>query len=328
VSVVLNDRRDSPIQVSEETRQRIIKAAKELGYAPNPAAQMLAQGKNQLLALFNYGENAFPVDRDHPFYAYMIGIEREAVREDYNLLLITRGQGSEPRSIYGTGINMLRLADGALIMGWRSDGSELKRLTAEGYPFVYIGKREIPGCQIDWVGSDYREAGIKATNHLLALGHRHLGLICVGPDSEEIRDRKRGCREALQQVPAAELTELAQEVLEDADALGNALAENQITALICGGVTSLRLATGLLQELFLSVPDDLSLCTLAFDEGRLWPFHALHPTYIRHQDDLAGELAVQMLVKKLGESQARVGSKQIGVELVVGNTTKPLEGPR
>ena len=325
VSVVLNDRRDGPIQVSEETRQRILAAAQNLGYAPNPAAQMLAQGSNRLLAIFCYG-GAFPVERDSPLYSHMMGVERQAIAQDYNLLLVTRGQNNHAQSIYATGTNMLRLADGAILMGSSPDPSELCRLSEEGYPFVCIGRKEPPGCQVRWIGSDYVAAGFKTTRHLLEFGHRRLGLVCVGPYREEIQDRVQGCREALSGTLDACLTIVPSGGLESAESLSAILRDGGITALMCGGMASLRQTTPLLQALEIRIPDDLSVSALAFDEGRLWPFQSLRPTYVRHQDDKAGEGAVRMLADVLADPSLPIEQIRLPVDLVIGNTTAPAKG--
>lgn len=60
VSFVLNDRRD--IAIPEATRERVIQAAKELGYHPNRAARALVSGKTNVIAIW------MPLFTDH-FYA-------------------------------------------------------------------------------------------------------------------------------------------------------------------------------------------------------------------------------------------------------------------
>ena len=54
VSLVLNNQSGGRVPISEETQQRVLQAAKKLGYAPNPIAQMLARGANRIIGVFTY----------------------------------------------------------------------------------------------------------------------------------------------------------------------------------------------------------------------------------------------------------------------------------
>jgi DNA-binding LacI/PurR family transcriptional regulator len=238
------------------------------------------------MAIFCYG-GTFPVERDSPLYAYLQGIERQAIAEDYNLLLVTRGRAAKARSIYATGQRHLNLADGALIMGAPGNDDDLCRLVAEGYPFVHVGKRQAQGCAISWAGSDYHQAGVLATRHLIELGHRRLGVVAFAEPREEVADRIQGCRDAAREA-GVDLAVFDGAILDSAEGLDAALEGSRITALCCGGMASLKRTTALLGALSIRVPDDLSLCALTFDEERLWPFQVLRPTYVRHQDAAVG----------------------------------------
>ena len=70
-----------------ETRERVLRAAKDLGYMPNPSAQALATGRTRLLGLV--------VGEMHSEYILEIirGVEAETSRSDYTLVLVTSGFG-------------------------------------------------------------------------------------------------------------------------------------------------------------------------------------------------------------------------------------------
>jgi len=85
VSAVLNNRPDC--FVSEETRQRILKAAEELGYRPNYLARSLAKGKTETIGLVIY-------EVANPYFARLADeIEREVRKAGYQLLLCTNRDG-------------------------------------------------------------------------------------------------------------------------------------------------------------------------------------------------------------------------------------------
>jgi DNA-binding LacI/PurR family transcriptional regulator len=198
VSFVLNSRIGSNIRISPETRQRVLDAIEELGYVANPVARSLAGGQNWLLGVFTY-EALFPIQNQDFYYPFLVGIEEEAAALGYNLLLFTSVMGSDgKRSIYRNGANRLQLADGAILLGIEEEKGELVRLTEEGYPFVFVGRREVEGTAIRYVGADYVEATATTVDHLSAHGHRSIAYLGMPIHNESARDRFEGYRVGLQ----------------------------------------------------------------------------------------------------------------------------------
>ena len=76
VSFVLNQT-EGLVPISQETRQRVLDAARALGYSPNPVAQMLARGNTQIIGIFPF-EGTFPYTPSDFYYTYLVGIEQEA----------------------------------------------------------------------------------------------------------------------------------------------------------------------------------------------------------------------------------------------------------
>lgn len=79
VSLVINNRSGKYRQITEETRQRVWAAVAELGYVANPAARMLAGGRNGLLGVYTF-ESVFPLDPRDFYYPFLLGVEEEAER--------------------------------------------------------------------------------------------------------------------------------------------------------------------------------------------------------------------------------------------------------
>jgi DNA-binding LacI/PurR family transcriptional regulator len=114
VSHTLSDRTHGTIRVSEATRQRVLRAVRELGYVPNPIARRLARGRTGLIGVFTY-EPVFPIDQTNFFHPFLVGIEAEAETQGQDLLLFTKGADKGTRNIYVDGVNRLQLADGAVL---------------------------------------------------------------------------------------------------------------------------------------------------------------------------------------------------------------------
>lgn len=194
VSLVLNGRTGGNVRISPETQQRVLDAIQQLGYVANPVARSLARGENRLLGVFTY-EAIFPIQNQDFYYPFLVGIEEESAALDYDLLLFTgRGEKDGQRTIYQNGINRLQLADGAILLGHEPEKGELLRLVQEGYPFVFVGRRDLPGGELAYVAADYREATATVMAYLFEHGHRRVAYLGMKVDNESARDRQEGYR--------------------------------------------------------------------------------------------------------------------------------------
>jgi DNA-binding LacI/PurR family transcriptional regulator len=196
VSVVLNNKEKSSIRVGMETRKAIINTAKSMGYVPNLAAKSLAGGKNNILGLFTY-ESVFPFEFRNFYYPFLLGIEKEAEKQGYDLLFMTStGVNDGQREIYKNGINRLKLADGAILIGLRKNEKEISRLVKEGFPFVFIGYREFQGLEISYVTADYMKVTSDMVKYIAAKGHKNIVLLRTIEDTEPSHSRELGFRQA------------------------------------------------------------------------------------------------------------------------------------
>lgn len=197
VSVVLSEKKTGNVRVSPRTERRVRAAIRSLGYAPDPVARSLAKRQNRLLGVFTY-EAIFPLQHRDFYYPFVMGVEEEAEQRGYDLLLFTRAAaGGRRRQIYQDGVNRLRLADGAILLGRGENKQHLQRLLREGFRFVYVGRREVPGSPISYVAADYVGATAEVVAHLVALGHRRIAYLGWPEITEATHDREAGYRAAL-----------------------------------------------------------------------------------------------------------------------------------
>lgn len=174
VSMVVNGKADQN-GIPELTQERIRRAIRELGYMPNVAARSLQGGRNGLIGVHTF-ERVFPVNSDDYYNEFLVGIEEQAVALGQDLVLFASTQSSDgTRAIYGSGSNRLSLADGAVVLGLEKNDEELKRLASEGFPFVFIGRRDIPG--VPYVTADYSGATRVVVTMLKEHGHRNIAYV-------------------------------------------------------------------------------------------------------------------------------------------------------
>lgn len=320
VSLVLNNQ-GGRVPISEGTRQKVLAAARELGYSPNPIAQMLASGRNRIIGFLSF-EETFPYGQEDFHHRYLLGIERRACEKDFDLLLFTRGGMGSDTSIYRGGMNALRLADGTIFIGTDPDPEGLERLLGEGYPFVLIGRTRIANERIDTVVHDHAEAAVRAVDHLLDLGHRRLAFVAEALDLEFVRDRLAGSRTAVAGVPEASLAVLVGAAARSAEDLAAALRERAATALICADRRVLAAVRQLATEGAFRVPGDLSVVFLVSGADEF----SQTASRVRLNRAMLGAIAFDRLVARIegrGESFRRI---LVPCDFVAGKTSAPPGG--
>jgi LacI family transcriptional regulator len=191
VSFVLNNL--PGMRISEETRQRVLDAARQLNYHPDATARRMVSGKTNLIGLVlrQSPEQAFA---DHFLPQVLSGLSQAAGAQDYHTLL----QAIPPDNHTGAYMRLIRErhVDGILISGPRSDDEELLRVRAEGAPVVLMG--QLPNSRVPFVDVDNVGGAGLAVRHLLGLGHRRIGLITnADPAYTASADRLMGYRQAL-----------------------------------------------------------------------------------------------------------------------------------
>ena len=181
----------TPERVSESTRARVADAVARTGYTLNQSARSLRQRTSRTILV------ALPDIRNPFFSSILDAIEREAAARGYGVLVANRIDGNDS----GRRLQQYFLsnrADGLLLFDG-SLGLEQLRILA-GDPArvpVVLACEEIPFSPFSIVKTDNSAASQRATNHLIALGHRRIGHI-LAPVGNVLRaERQAGFRAAL-----------------------------------------------------------------------------------------------------------------------------------
>jgi DNA-binding LacI/PurR family transcriptional regulator len=324
VSLVVNDRLDGNVRISAETRSRVWDAVRELGYVPNPVARRLAGGRNRLLGVFTY-EPVFPVHASNFYHPFLVGIEEGAEAEGYDLLLFTRATEADGRrSIYKDGVNRLQLADGAVLLGGNERREELGRLVRDGFPFVFVGRREVPEGEIPYVAADYVEATVAVVGHMVAAGHRRIAYLRRPNDPEPSQDREAGFRLAHQRFGLSLGTGAirrceAEDITPD---LLHGYADAGVTALIAESPEVARMVLEVARGSGRRIPEDCSLAALGDRLLAREPLPAVTTFAIPHRE--MGAEAVRLLVRILSDDD-RAAPRRVVLPctLVPGATVAP-----
>lgn len=189
VSKVLNNRP----YVSAEKRARIERVIAETGFVPSQRARGLSKRRSFILGLL------IPYTPDQLFadphlLECIRGIEDEANARDYNLLLSTARAPAEAASAC---VRLMRsdVIDGAVVLETSDLLQFTEALGRQDAPVVVIGYPR--NSSIHAVHADDYGGALRAMQHLLALGHRRIGIVGSVLRPFALEERLRGIREAL-----------------------------------------------------------------------------------------------------------------------------------
>jgi DNA-binding LacI/PurR family transcriptional regulator len=200
VSYVLNGR-EVAMRIPDETRERILKAVRDLGYYPNALARSLAnKGTHAIAVVMQYsnlfsGWSGFTNELMH-------GLTDASVVQGYNLMLQTR----QPERHWQGGEMDPVDAEVATLTDGRVDGALLLRdvddplpiaLRQRGFPAVLMFTTSCDPAQW-YIDCDNLLGGRLATKYLLSLGHRRIMHVCGTPHSGAAQERCVGYCNALQ----------------------------------------------------------------------------------------------------------------------------------
>ena len=298
-------------QVADHTRQAVLDAAARLGYTVNAAARSLKGGRNKMLGLYTF-EPVFPVDQRDFYFPFLLGVEEATAEVGYDLLLFSSVTSGE-RRIYSGGINRLKIADGCVLLGRHIDRAVLADLVREDFPFVFIGRREVPGVELSYVAPDYVGATRAMVRRLTGLGHRRFTYLRPADHQEPTRDREAGFRAGLADagLPDQPVHEMPDADAELAALLGQWLADG-VTALLVEPSEDDQAIAALdrvAADAGVRIPEDLSVALLGDPvptrpgPGRDWTRFTLP------REDM-GRSAVSLLLELL---DADTGPRQLSV---------------
>ncbi len=307
VSRVLNG---SP-EVSEETRQRVLKAIEKLQFRPARTAKMLAQKQSDSLAV------ALPSFTSQ-FYNEILKGVKDCLREhDIDLLLCNLGSSSPYQTLWRF---LNRGAVDALLLVALPIDERLKReLVMLQAPVVLVGTQSPDFDCFHW---DDLSGARAATDHLVKMGHRHIGKINAHAWSFNTEGRIAGFRNGLE---AAGIP-FNPEMIQSGDTLKHAgfseeagyeamhkllKVDPELTAVFAGSDVQAIGAWHALRELGKRVPEDVAI--VGYDNIKLSRYIGL-TTVDQHMQQVGRE-ATEMLLKRRRESGYLPVSKMIVPDL-------------
>ena len=183
---------NTPEQVSDKTREHVLNAVRDLGYAPNFGARALAAKRtNTFGAIIPTMENAI-------FARGLQAFQEELGRHGVTLLVASSSYSPELEEEQIRAL-VARGADALLLIGHDRTPQSYAFLEQHRIPYVvawtYNESEERPS-----IGFDNRKAMARLAEHVLSLGHRSIALV-TAPRSgnDRARERFEGIQDAMAQ---------------------------------------------------------------------------------------------------------------------------------
>jgi len=309
--------------VSENTKARVVAIADALGYVPSTNAVSLVTGRTQNIGVVMPYVNRW-------FFAEVLeGIQQALLERGLDLTLYDAKPGTDGRTRIFEDFLARKRFDGLIAVGLEPDHEEIDRLVTIGRPVVsVVGSGE--ATSVVEIDDDY--AARRATEHLIALGHRDIAFLGGGSVTHWAQVDRRRLDGYLGAMKGGGLSDHVSHILSDVtlpggyasavDALGDARVRPTAVVATCDEVAIGAIIAA--RRLGVQVPSDLSV--IGIDDHEFADMFSL--TTLRQSPREQGRVAVEMLVNHLDDPSRPPKAVRMQAQLVVRNSTAALDPQR
>lgn len=316
VSRVLNDKGE----IAPQTKERVLEAIKRLRYRPNSFARTLL-GKSSLTV------GQIVTDCLNPNNAQQIrSVQNVTAAQGYSVILVDTSEQHQ-RELAAVDLMVEKFVDGFLITPLQYDNTHLFKLKEEGtVPFV-LTNRAIEGLEVDTVLHDNFTGAYQAVKHLIEQGHSRIAYITSRRQIWTVNERISGYRAALAEAGLEYKEELVIQTylnLESSFEATNQLLKLQTRPTAIFAYNDL-MAIGVLKALKqagLRIPQDMAL--VGYDDILYAQYLEVPLTTVRQPTQRSGEVAAEVLLKRISDRDAPVERIVLQPELIVRASSSPV----
>jgi LacI family transcriptional regulator, galactose operon repressor len=286
--------------VSERMRKRVLAAIEELGFVPDVTAQSLRTGSTKTVG--------FVVsDIRNPLIAEIAHTAETRLRErGYALLLMS---SLHDPGLEAEHLRMLtqRRVDGLLISVTDERNPATVELLGKVQVPVVLVDRDVPELTDAWTARFDHAAGLaEAVDHLVGLGHEHIGLVSGSANVRPSREREQALHRVVASYPGVRASSVVGDFTSEHGAKATQAlmtGDDRPTALISGSNQILVGVLSALAGLPVEVPRDVSLVTC--DDVPMAAFVRPRLATIRRDVSLMGRTAADLLLEALAGEPRR-----------------------
>ena len=291
--------------VSEDTRDKVIKAAQEMGYKANPTAKRLASGKSHNIGIILPSNTRLFVSS--AFSKVLAGVSTMLAKHDYQLIVTTVSALQDEQQVYSDFITS-GLVDALFIVRTRINDERLSLLKKYHFPYVCYGFEQ--GYEKDsFIDVDNEQAFYMLTKRQITLGHQRIAFLDAPINLTLSQARKQGYLRAMKEAELAVDTRwLLNGELNEGEAMKMtkelmALAKRP-TSILCADDTMALGTISACEELGYAPGFDIAIAGYGDYE------HSIHSkpsiTTMRYDTLAIGEEMAKLMLNKLDNKQFEI----------------------
>ena len=312
----------APGYVGEKMREKVLAAARKLGYRPNNSARAMRTGRfsNVLLLKSAYGVVSYLPG------PLLDGIQDELARRDLTLTLARFPDEELTREDFVPKTLREWVADGILVNYDTNIPQRMIELVqTHPIPAIWINSKQAADCVYP---NDF-QAGRLATEHLLRLGHRRIAYLDYHIRHTAVRhysreDRLEGYRSAMTAAGLRPSLITPEGHLPDGETAAYAAGflrgpQRPTAAVTYSTDEAFALAYGAAVHAGLRVPRDLSVVTVSL--GAV--YCGVPMTCVDNPMHEVGRVAVDMLLEKIEHPRRKLPPRAVDFKLLEGGSCVP-----
>lgn len=315
VSHVINDSRF----VEEDTRQKVLRAIRDLHYRPNAVARSLTTKRTNTIGVVIS-------DSSNPFFGELIISVEEILRpQNYALIICNTNETLEYEAHY---LNLLlkQRVDGIISAATSQPWVELSKAEIQQTPIVFVD-RTFDNLDGYYVGVDNKGGAYRGTQHLIQCGYQKIGILSGLDRLSTMRERLDGFCQALVAagLPVKQEWIAPSQLSVDGGRQAMRTIFSQPEKPEALFINNNLLALGALlemQQLNLDCSQDLGM--VAFDDHP-WAAVSCPPlTVVRQPTRTIGNTAAEMILALINDQPVLERNVILPCELIVRQSYRPL----
>ncbi len=305
-------------RLSEETKKRVMEAAKELGYRPNKIARSLVSNRTNIIGLI-------VMHNESPFYTTLINLMVTTCRKFGYCAMVIRQMPGE------LGVDTVARAleyrvDGVVITAIEDTQSANEICHQASVPIVLLN-RYIAGAGVDSVCCDNYEAGGMIAQYLIDKGHHNIACLMGDSTASTTRDRLLGMRSCAEchglSIDTVEYGAYTYESGRDmCRKLLNSCKEKPDAIFCSGDIIAFGAMDVIRYEYGLEIPKDISV--IGFDDTIEAAWASYNLTTVRQPYSELVETACKLLIRRIERDGGSVVRSLHACELKVRGTVSDL----
>ncbi|MCD6013943.1 MAG: transcriptional regulator, LacI family [Solirubrobacterales bacterium] len=307
--------------VNGETAERVLAAAEELGYRPNPIARGLKTSRS-------YTVGVLIPDLTNPLFPPIVRGIQDRLEEAAYTPLIVNTDNDPDRERADIEAMRARQVDGLITATARRDQGLPAGLERLSLPVVLVNRRLEDGARPSVVADDRKGIGL-AVEHLLSLGHRRIAHLAGPQELSTGHLRHDGFIEAMRAAgidPDPELVLVGTAFIEsEGERLCNELLDREleVTAIVAGNDLMAVGCYDVFVERGIDCPGEISVVGYNDMPFVGWFSPPLTTVHLPHYE--IGARAAGLLLDQLRDPEIEPAQVLLEPELVVrGSTAAPL----